>query len=55
MTTKERIKYIPVVGCHKCDKPAKAPYSYWVGEKLIGGDYCEKHLLEIKNACNRNC
>ena len=48
------IEITAVVGCHKCGKPAKAPYSYWASEKLIGGDYCEEHLAEIKNAC-KNC
>lgn len=50
----EKIRLEAKVGCHKCGKPAKAPYSYWASEKLIGGDYCEEHLKEIKNAC-KNC
>ena len=50
----KKIRLEAKVGCNKCSEPAKAPYSYWGSGKIVGGDYCEKHLEEIKNAC-KNC
>lgn len=50
----EKIKLEVKIGCYICGKPATAPYSYYVSGKMVGGDYCEEHLVKIKNAC-KNC
>ena len=49
MGTKSNQSEIKVkVGCHKCGEPAKSPFTYWENNMLMGGDFCEKHLKEIK-------
>mgnify|MGYP001568079613 FL=1 len=42
------------VGCHRCHKPAKAPYSYRDGNMLVVEDLCEEHLKEPKECEHLN-